>query len=473
MVRNIFALTLFFIFSGKISGADITCDIYNCVPDSGIEIRNEDFSIVNKKMAYTVNDGENLNIIIPSNSGRNLISVKGNPNSVSINSSVVDSQSFDGVMGVFELINNIDINNSGLNGSNGKNSSDICAENFVSGKYGQDAKDYFLNKRSGSVTPCDLDDVSYLKNNQFSCDIGLDPQISSSRNILTFEEKRMCRANISQNLCVKKTFDVTCEERLKGDQCCNTAPDFNYITDYIIPQGFFSNLECRPSLCDGINNGLVKKVTNRVTSTDLNNPNYCQNILTNRKKLNLTFLTGLTVQNISIATTTRNNVTMPNIVVSKDGNQLTSANYRLIITSLGTLKNNNLDIRNCFGLNGSAQNDYACDIKPGIATVLKLRAVDVYGDYSDEISLNIGEPVHSTYSYYTGYECTVNVYCGCKGSYYTETSNGWYRAKIHVLSNGTSVTYVESTCSAPYRTRNHYNNSYDYTKKYADYGGVF
>lgn len=148
-------------------------------------------------------------------------SVKKNV-SIDLSSGNTDYKGAD-LMLVADQLNHLSVDVSGYEGKNGKNATEICYENIISGKYGNDMKEAFINKRqvdpSLPLNACTFLDIDELQANTFTCD---DPSFNSNIDELnpTVQVKRLkgrtrCLGLALVDVCLDKTLEVDCSWKLK------------------------------------------------------------------------------------------------------------------------------------------------------------------------------------------------------------------------------------------------------------------
>lgn len=134
---------------------------------------------------------------------------------------------------ITDFLKKINLKLDGYQGTVGKPASQICAENFLSGKYGAIAREEFNAKRisdpSISSTQCNFSDVDYLQKNEFRCEDGYQ-QISydnPSVSVRRIRGKNKCLGVGFKDLCLSKTVEVTCTWRLRYLEPENLAGQFS------------------------------------------------------------------------------------------------------------------------------------------------------------------------------------------------------------------------------------------------------
>lgn len=148
-------------------------------------------------------------------------SVKKNV-SIDLSSGNTDYKGSDLVL-VADQLNQLSVDVSGYEGKNGKNATQICYENIMSGKYGNDMKEAFINKRqvdpSLPLNACTFLDIDELQANTFTCD---DPSFNANIDELnpTVQVKRLkgrtrCLGLALVDVCLDKTLEIDCNWKLK------------------------------------------------------------------------------------------------------------------------------------------------------------------------------------------------------------------------------------------------------------------
>ena len=347
---------------------------------------------------------------------------------------------------ISDLVDTLNLTASGYNGSNGVNSSSICAGQFLNGTYGNAAKTNFTS-RHGNNGVCDDTDVQYLTNNNFLCPNGY--SISNSPNILVSQnnQERYCSASLTNNICVRKSYDLTCTDYANGPLCCNNlngSLTFSNLSSNTFPVSFFSNL-CDPTQCGNNQNGIYFNRNVRVYGESNKNVSNCG---VKSPTLTLKFNDGTMVDNSSSNVTAySNSTTRPAIDLSANLTILNSSNivdnlsnYRLMITNVPSLNSSGISVKNCFGLNGSAENNYICAIKPGDSVTIKVAAIDSNGNYSNEVSFVVSP--NQKVAMWTASSC----------SFYSESDN-----YIGIPSNWQPPSYYDSLFND--HTYRNYNNN--------------
>lgn len=400
---------LFTLISFNAVALDITCDVLNCNSTNNSLFETIDTTVDSKNLVSKDITGYDVNLYSTNESGHVNSILAGKINSLNIFSNANNSNGFKKSATVASVVGNLNIESQGFNGSNGKNTSRICAENFISGNYGIDAYNFFVGRHVlSSTTICDSIDYNYLLNNKFECDPGYSLSPTSSASISLLESKRACRANIVRNKCVKKTFNIACKQRFTDFKCCSSSNTWSNLINSSLPHSFIISAigaTCNPAKCVGQFNG-YELTKNYIGNLDnVNDSDYCSTKF-NIDNPTISYAAGALTSSVSINSTTRNGVSLPLPTVRDGiGTTLPVSDYNLFLSNVSEINSSSLSVRNCLGLDGSASNDYICDIKPGRSVGLKLKAIDKYGNISNEVTVTIGGNIYlssmtlNTYKY--------------------------------------------------------------------------
>ena len=374
----------------KISHAmDITCDVISCNYSDPAKISSQ---TVSSSGAYiSSNLGETLNINLYNDSPKLMMSVS-NPSDIDLTQTYRNTTAANTHTIISSKAGGLSVTAKGIKGINGVNSSKLCADRFKNGIYGVSAKNNFNSRHLSSSNVCDDTDINYLKTNNFSCDDGYTESSTSDVSLAIADQKRACRADITYNVCTKKSYDLSCRYYVSGPICCNdtNTKTFASWTKVIFPNLTFSN-NCHADACTPEKNGIYFSKTIRGYGESSKTASTCNGGMND---LVASMSGGGATRSLtSTATsTTRNSIDLSSQVVIKNnaGIMLSSSEYRLMPINIAELKAASAEFKNCFGLDGSSETDYICDIKPGPAITIKLAAIRISnGHYSNEVSIDV------------------------------------------------------------------------------------
>lgn len=215
------------LFNQIVSAQSIVCGQSSCVP-------NNLSAIVQEKATHSAIDlGFNSgDITVLSGTGTSTREVRlsmsngefpGKNLNIDLSSNSVNKSSGD-IIVFADNINLLNVKLNGYNGSKGLDGSEICATRVVSGLYGNDIKQRFLQRRAGSnlsMTKCVADDITDIQANTFSCAdasyVSLDrndPKI----NLTRVRKISKCQSVLPQNVCLQKSYQISCNYRLQLTQ---------------------------------------------------------------------------------------------------------------------------------------------------------------------------------------------------------------------------------------------------------------
>ena len=251
-------LLAMFIFMSSSSASVVNCDDFFC------DGENINFDTITKtldinltedttKTINNISTGEPLDLIIESNdsSGENQF------NSLELNvNGTTNNANFSSAYHVLlsEIMGDINAVFNGRSGAQGKNSSQVYAEEFMFGTYGEDARLFYESRRvSNSSLPlnqCQSEDILFLES-RFSCNEGEVFSESSIIDVQRTAERRMCSGTFRRSVCLKRKVDFNCRALIAGDQCCtSTSVAFDSTgSNYILP---FSEWSCDVALCQSV-----------------------------------------------------------------------------------------------------------------------------------------------------------------------------------------------------------------------------
>lgn len=233
-MKNIIIITLLMISFNSYADKTITCGFNNCRPEIGL---TPDLYIEKTDTTYLdlgSNNNQKVIVDLPENQDpRNLLLIVNNNSligqdiSLNLNSKAKEKNTGNLLL-IGDMFNNININLNGYDGASGKAASEICADNFKSGKYGQDALSYFNNRRAElptlSISNCDTNDLQFLQNTKFACP---NPDYSNVTNtnieVQRIRYKQRCVGTSVRYKCVQRQMKIVCEWRsiAKGFQTCS------------------------------------------------------------------------------------------------------------------------------------------------------------------------------------------------------------------------------------------------------------
>ena len=267
-----------------------------------------------------------------------------------------------------EISGYLSITLDGRSGDLGKNSDQICAENFVAGMFGQDAKDFFEDRRisnnSLSSNVCTSEDILFLES-RFSCDEGETFSNRADIEVARTAERRMCSGTFRRAVCLKRRATLNCKTLLAGNNCCTENP----VAMSPATGSYYGSLDswsCDPALCQVVEgksyNGLFKSYEinyweHQLENIDLNNE--CSEVYENSNET-----TSLV---ISWEDPTINDGTILNLrdefgTIFRDGQSFQIPN--IVVTgsqnyTIG-IESSSVEVTDCLGLNGSLKTSTLC-----------------------------------------------------------------------------------------------------------------
>jgi len=222
----IFSLIL---FSQNLFAQSIVCGSQSCIP-------NNVSAVVQEKATYSAIDlGFNSgDISVLSGTGTSTREVRLNlqngeapGHNLSIDLSSNQKNKNSGDIFVFaDNINSLNVKLNGYNGQAGKNASEICADRVLSGTYGNDIKQRFLQRRADIgtqlvMTKCSQVDIDDIQSSTFACTdpsfVALsqnDPKVSLTR----VRKISKCQSILPQKVCLQKFFQVSCSFKMQLTQ---------------------------------------------------------------------------------------------------------------------------------------------------------------------------------------------------------------------------------------------------------------
>lgn len=213
-----------FLLSFSAFSQSIVCGQSNCVPvttfPSTVDIQEKaGFSSIDLNFL-----GVDLNIsTIPNQKSKDvrmflLNGIKDDAKDVTIDlsSSSLGNNGSNLIM-IGDNFNNLNLKMNGYNGANGKDASEICADNIQSLKYGAASNLKYLQNRANpanglSANRCGSLDVSDLATDKFACNDPNFIDVSSTQSISVERVQKVskCMAIIPQPICVQPAYEVTC-----------------------------------------------------------------------------------------------------------------------------------------------------------------------------------------------------------------------------------------------------------------------
>lgn len=414
-----------FLFVGNVFSATVDCSNGDCSYDSLVEVSN-----ISSSTEYTniwVNNiiDDTFSLIVPLNEiPRNAFiylnnGVKNKTLNISSGSTVIgyDGPDFKIVTDIFSSIN---ISGSGISGVNGKNSTNICAERFSSGYYGQTALDYWNQRDTGkSNLSCDNDDVDWV-NDQFSCPSGYNLG-GNTVNLSRLVTKRKCSAGFNQAICLKRTYDVTCNMNIVRRKCGNEVYSLADHSDYYNPKS--ASVIFNSAKCTG--EGFFKKsgdilerrfrISEKTRLQYPSNEDLCNYLISNQTGFNASWDytwndNGVwrTEEVFEKEVSYEDGVVkrqfyfpLPDNITDSEGNTILPDDIRVGLKAWGTGNFSTITssavtmgkrmIHNCLGLDGSAPNDFLCDRTPGEAFDITFNIIDSKGNKSRDLVVKIPE----------------------------------------------------------------------------------
>jgi len=408
-------LLAMFIFMSSSSASVVNCDDFFC------DGENINFDTITKtldinltedttKTINNISTGEPLDLIIESNdsSGENQF------NSLELNvNGTTNNANFSSAYHVLlsEIMGDINAVFNGRSGAQGKNSSQICAENFVAGMFGQDAKDLFEDRRisnnSLSSNVCTSEDILFLES-RFSCDEGETFSNSADIEVARTAERRMCSGTFRRAVYLKRRATLNCRTLIAGDTCC-TSQKSNFTAtdaDHIMP---LDEWACDESLCQAID-GKTYSGSYLETSVDLwehelqlgDEDNQCQAIFENT--YNTSVPVALSFQAPELDENSILEMRDALSTISRDDTNflLPQMNVSDSTSFIIGIQSSTVEIADSLGLNGSAPDDFLCrKTEKGDQGSITLYAVNEAGVKSNPLTINIQESrraVNRTYS---------------------------------------------------------------------------
>jgi hypothetical protein len=322
-----------------------------------------------------------------------------------------------------DIFNILAIDSSGLSGTNGKHSSEICAANMQSGLLGTAAQTYWNSRQAPlSPTSCAATDETWI-DSQFSCPVGYTYQATDSVTVKRIERKNKCASNYFKNRCVKRTYDLVCRFDITRRVADNTSYELKDHYSYYIPpmpNGGF-NIARYSYIGSGYyNSGRYFDITYKVTDKQLASfptpKTLCADLFTNQVKFTAYFnllaapgvVPAVTHVNSTTASLDTNTgifqIPLPDSGTDSRGGTLDYTNTRIIIKSMNSLgfyvdnlarddvsygPRTRREFTHCLGMGGSLATSPVCTKIPGPAYSFTYNIVDQYGAISQDLVLNV------------------------------------------------------------------------------------
>lgn len=332
---------------------------------------------------------------------------------------------------VSDIIDRIDLMLAGTIGEPGMSSTDLCGQNFITGVYGTDARDWFNARRDSDtslVNRCDEVDIQWINENKFLCPTGYQESPFPDVPVTRFQARRQCQGVISRTRCVQRSYNIECRSNRVRKGCCDSI---NYTWDYVGADGdltpTYVNSFCNPTLCeqlgesDWFRSGDIHFVTFRAweheilsvspenlcrnKKNELEKPHVRFNVFehevegdTNSPLIEVEYEEGTSdVRFFSAPAGPLDDngyflVPVPDVVYfpnHDDPHDFDFSNMRVKIhKNLSTI-----EVSNCFGLDGSAYTDREClRTVPGSARPggLVISYIDKMGVESNKLHIDVG-----------------------------------------------------------------------------------
>jgi hypothetical protein len=323
---------------------------------------------------------------------------------------------------VTDIADQINLMLSGATGNPGMSSSQICGENFLSGAYGVAAQTFFNNRIISDTdlsNDCDLTDIEYIDDNEFSCPSGFSENLSPNVNVERFQSRRQCQGNFQQTRCVRRSYTIACESNRVMDRCCDEG---NY--QWSDKQGDgkltapYSGATCNPIKCsplgssDWYESGEVAVLNFEAWESEVLNTTPDELCKIKKEALPKPSVFYSTMVHQIEGDTDSPLVPGPNINYTEelplDGN----GNFLVPIPDVASFPNNDttsslpatevfvkihkdestLAVSNCFGLDGSNLTDRECTRNnpgPAVSNGLVISFMDKFGVASNKIYVNV------------------------------------------------------------------------------------
>lgn len=221
-----YGLLLLF-FSLNVQAQTLNCGATGCVPASLMANVQEKAAFSSVDLGFNSLEEPISILSVPGNSikavrvGVNNGSFPGKSFEIDLSSKNNGSNAGD-LMFFSDNVDVLNIKMNGYSGTNGTDASQLCATRITGGQYGEDVRLRFLQRRSDpgsglTVDKCVQADVDDLADSKFTCDDPsftaldkLDPKI----NLTRVRKNSRCLAIAPQNICVKKSYTISCSFKL-------------------------------------------------------------------------------------------------------------------------------------------------------------------------------------------------------------------------------------------------------------------
>jgi hypothetical protein len=307
----------------------------------------------------------------------------------------------------------LDIKLDGANGVSGKDATVLCAENYKSGVYGADSKTNFDQRRIDDTglnnDNCDITDVNYLKDNKYVCPAGLTEVFSPDVDVERIKQKRRCSGASQRSRCVRRTLDIACNLELVGTPapiCCNDTSAYTVASNTRYP--LLDGWTCDPSDCGAFDlsgverSGLKREFTLRKAEKEILNgvtKDLCLDYITNVAVApEIIFVDNDTneVTSLAVSRSGTTSFTFPVPTIKNVGGggiewvieDMSGANFA---TCRGCSTSAQYAMSSCVGLSGSSDSDFNCSIPNSPSFSFKIRAMDVNGLISNQLTVTVAE----------------------------------------------------------------------------------
>lgn len=375
-----------------ISFADvITFNVNNCAVSSGNNFLQECIP-QRKVIEIEQTPSDTLEIGVQDEAGDLYTYIMGNNNLIDYRVNSSSSKPRGSSLMIFDKTDNLVINTSGFNGTNGISAGEICRDKMKS-SWGAKYLNYYNTKYGmGANTPCDNEDQKKIYDEEFICDPGFTQSNNGKVSLSFMDYQRQCKGNIVKNVCLKKTYDIDCRAYVKGAGCCGLS-EVNSIDQMIetnIPFAKFSftGASCDYLSCGNGKNGLFYgNIFNNRSLIDVQNPNFCTDNVTGLGSApTATISIGSNQKTYTIGSELNYSNFFNNLIVKDNANSnVANSSYSVFLTNGPSIKTR---VSNCYGLNGSdpTKKDCTINIAP---TTMTFRAVTDKQLVTDTISLTI------------------------------------------------------------------------------------
>jgi len=149
------------------------------------------------------------------------------------------------------MIKNMDFNLNGVNGADGTDVSELCAQSFLSGDLGAEARDYFVAKYGPEGKRCQKEDSQWLSRG-FVCNAD-EEATEGVVDIQRYSRKQICQGGYRITACLERRKTINCKTDIASGRCCSRSLDTWADTSQSIYPEFqdqFGSWQCDSSLCD-------------------------------------------------------------------------------------------------------------------------------------------------------------------------------------------------------------------------------